>query len=74
MVASPDGKLLFTLNEAARALSISPSLLRRMTKTGAIPIVRMGTALRYDPDALRVFIKTASAQPYQACPSLSSIV
>jgi excisionase family DNA binding protein len=70
MVASPDGQLLLRLNDAARALSISPSLLRRMTKSGTIPVVRMGCRLLYDPDALRAFIKRAAAEPYEPCASL----
>lgn len=74
MVATPEGQLLLRLNDAARVLSISPSLLRRMTKSGEIPHVRMGSALRYASDALRDYIKAASAKPYKARQSLSRVV
>ena len=71
MVASPDDRLTLRLNDAARVLSISPSLLRRMTKAGTIPVVRMGrTGLRYSRDALQAFIKRAEGEPYVPCPSL----
>jgi hypothetical protein len=63
-------RLLLRLNDAARALSISPSLLRRMTRSGTIPVVRMGCRLLYDPESLKSFVKTAATHPYHAKASL----
>jgi len=63
-------QLLLKLNDAARALSISPSMLRRLTRDGTIPHVRMGSRLLYDPDTLRDYIKTAVSKPYAPQQSL----
>jgi excisionase family DNA binding protein len=74
MIATPEGQLLLRLNDAARVLSISPTLLRRMTRAGDIPVVRMGSALRYDPEALRAYIKAENAKPYEPRQSLRRTV
>jgi excisionase family DNA binding protein len=58
--------LLLTVPQAAKALSISPRSLWSLTKRGAIPCVRIGRAVRYDPADLRSWIasqKTATRQP-----------
>jgi len=72
MIAAPD-KLLLRLNEAARALSISPSLLRRMAKAGNIPSVRMGCRVLFSRDSLAEYIKNREAEPYVAHESLRRI-
>ena len=46
--------LLVDAREAARLLAISPRTLWSLSKTGEIPVVRLGKrAVRYDPEALR---------------------
>jgi len=50
-------KLLWTVPEAARALSVSPRTLWSLTvPRGPIPAVYLGRSVRYDPDALRRWI------------------
>jgi len=50
-------KLLWTAAETAKALSISPRSLWALSKSGEIPVVRLGKrAVRYDPEALRRFV------------------
>ena len=50
------GVQLFTVSEAADALHIHPSTLRRFIRRGDLPIVRVGTAIRIEVEALRQFI------------------
>lgn len=47
---------LFTVPEAADALHLHPSTLRRLIRAGDLPVVRIGAAIRIDPDELRRFI------------------
>ncbi len=52
--------LLMTTKQAARALTISERTLYSLTKSGAIPAVRLGPrGLRYDPADLRRWIESA---------------
>jgi excisionase family DNA binding protein len=48
--------LLLTAPQAAKALAISPRTLWSLTDTGEIPCVRIGRAVRYDPEDLRAWI------------------
>jgi len=52
-VANP---LLVDARQAARLLSVSPRTLFSLTKTGRIPVVRIGRATRYSPKDLEKFI------------------
>ena len=47
---------LFTVSEAADALHLHPSTLRRSIRAGKLPVVRIGTAIRIEVEALRHFI------------------
>ena len=50
-------KLLLSLTEAAKALSVCPRTLWSLTKPrGPIPVVRIGTRTLYPVDGLRVWI------------------
>ena len=49
-------KLLWTCREAAKALGISERKLWDVTNQGAIPCVRIGRAVRYDPADIRAWI------------------
>ena len=48
--------LLLTAKQAARALAISDRKLWSLTAGGEIPVVRIGRAVRYTPQALDGFI------------------
>lgn len=48
--------------EAARRLNISPRLLWRLTRKGAIPAVRLGRAIRYCPKAIAEVIEKGGAK------------
>jgi excisionase family DNA binding protein len=51
--------LLLKVREAANALNISERKLWEMTKRGAIPAVRIGRAVRYDPADLQAYIEAS---------------
>jgi len=48
---------LFTVSEAADALHLHPSTLRRFIRAGDLPVVRIGTAIRIEVEALVRFIE-----------------
>ena len=50
-------KLLLTAREAAKAVSISPRTRGTLRTEGHIPHVRLGRAVRYDPDDLAIWGK-----------------
>ena len=50
-------KLLLTPKEASRALAVSEKTLWTYTKSCNIPVVRIGRAVRYDPEDLKKFIQ-----------------
>ena len=58
MNESVDGaaRLLVTPRDAAKALAISPRKLWGLTKSGELPCVRIGRAVRYDMDDLRRWV------------------
>ena len=47
---------LYTVSEAADALHLHPSTLRRFIRAGKLPVVRIGTAIRLEAGELRRFI------------------
>ena len=53
---APIARLLLKPDEAAAALGISARLLWSKTKTGEIPCLRIGKAMRYSPAALKQWI------------------
>ena len=52
--------LLLTSRQAAKALSICERTLFTLTKSGAIPCVRVGRLVRYAPSALQDWIEENS--------------
>lgn len=54
---APDS--LWTVDDVARFLRASPSWVYKAAARDAIPCVRIGAMLRFDPEALRRFV----AQP-----------
>ncbi len=53
---------LYSPQEAAKRLEISPSTLARLTKTGRIRPVRFNRTVRYTEDSLRSLIATSSEE------------
>ena len=49
--------LALRLREAAAALSVSPSTLERLAKSGEIPSVKLGRVRLYELSALEEFLK-----------------
>lgn len=45
-------KQLLTVKEAAEVLSLTPDTIYRMTRTGRLPMVRLGRTIRIKKDAL----------------------
>lgn len=54
---APNSPLLLKPIEAANALAISPRKLWELTATREIQCIRIGRAVRYDPDDLRAWIE-----------------
>ncbi len=52
--------LLLNGRQAAKALSISERTLATYTKSGLLPVVRIGHSVRYSPDDLREWIRRAT--------------
>ncbi len=52
----PVQRLLLKPNEAAEMLAISPRLLWSITDSGALPCLRIGRLVRYDPADLKAWI------------------
>jgi excisionase family DNA binding protein len=50
-------KLLLTTKEASQALAVSEKTLFNHTKSGKIPVVRIGRSVRYDPEDLKAFVQ-----------------
>lgn len=57
--------MLLTARQAAQALSISERTLATYTKSGLLPVVRIGHSVRYSPDDLRDWIKKATERKVQ---------
>jgi len=56
-----DSKLLLSVNEAARTLSICPRTLWGISAPqGTIPVVRIGNRCFYSPEAMRQWIMKQS--------------
>lgn len=50
-------RLLLSPREAAKALSVCERTLYGLTKAGKLPVIRIGRAVRYSLDDLRVWIE-----------------
>jgi excisionase family DNA binding protein len=49
---------LWTVRQAARFLNLSVSWVYKQAELGTLPTVRLGASVRFDPRALRAFVKT----------------
>jgi excisionase family DNA binding protein len=68
MIEDPSDPLLWTSRQAAKALAISERKLWELTNEEAIPCIRIGRAVRYDPADIRAWIdgQKKRAQPADA--------
>jgi len=48
---------LWTVQEAARFLSVSESWVYTATRTGVLPAIRLGRAVRFNPANLRAYLQ-----------------
>ena len=61
--ASADSpSFLLTVRDAAIALAISERKLWTLTKSGEMPVVRLGRSVRYRPEDLREFARQRANQ------------
>jgi excisionase family DNA binding protein len=68
---------LLTLAEVAEQLRVSVRTVRRLAVSGALPLVRLGGAVRIDPSDLATLIHTHKARPAQpeaSCRSTNGVV
>ena len=54
--------LLLNSRQAAKTLGISERTLATYTKSGLLPVVRIGHSVRYSPEALRRWIEGATEE------------
>jgi excisionase family DNA binding protein len=66
MIENLRDPLLWTSRQAAKALAISERKLWELTNEEAIPCIRIGRAVRYDPADIRTWI---DAQKNRARPA-----
>ena len=60
--------LLFTLDESAKQLSVSPRTVRRMMERGELPWVRIGRAIRIPGESIKKWIDmNMSTEHNQTC-------
>ena len=58
-----EAPLLYTADQAAALLQVSPSWLRRKATARAIPCTFVGTHLRFSPDDLEKIITAGACMP-----------
>jgi excisionase family DNA binding protein len=63
--------LLWNPRQAAEALSISERTLATYTKSGLLPVVRIGSSVRYSPDELRAWIRDHTERKSEDSPELA---
>jgi excisionase family DNA binding protein len=56
---------LLTVKETAALLRVTPHTVYRMTRTGALPSLRLGQQIRFDEDTLSEWL---AAQPSAKAP------
>ena len=48
---------LWRVPDVARFLAVSPSWVYQASAAGTLPCVRIGAAVRFDPDAIRAWVR-----------------
>jgi excisionase family DNA binding protein len=54
---------LWTVKQAAQYLSMSPSYVYKAAQRGRIPCIRIGAAIRFEPAALREWVRAQGEMP-----------
>lgn len=54
-------EVLITADAAANALGVTVARLYELTRSGLVPVVRIGRSVRYSPRALRMFVDRGGA-------------
>ena len=49
--------VLLSLNEVAGLLSVHPGTIRNLVKRGDLPVVRVGSAMRFSTEAVRKYVE-----------------
>jgi excisionase family DNA binding protein len=62
LTAQQAAKLLLTAREAAKSLSVCERTLYELTRSGQIPVVRIGRSVRYSVDDLKKWIQKRSGK------------
>jgi excisionase family DNA binding protein len=62
IMANENSALLMTSRDAAKALAVSERTLWGLTQAGELRCVRIGRAVRYDPDDLKEWIKAKKSK------------
>jgi excisionase family DNA binding protein len=60
---SMDAKLLLRASEVAVALGVSRAAAYQLMASGALPVVRLGRAVRVPAQALAVWVEQATSPP-----------
>ncbi len=71
MADERDEPLLLRMDEAAKLLSISPSMVRKLAAAGQLPVIRLGASVRIPVEQLQLWIReraTAQGSPSTARP------
>lgn len=62
LLKDEQGRLL-KVAEAAELLRISPSTLYRLVERGSVPVLRIGSQLRFDPTELERELRREARRP-----------
>lgn len=60
--AHAEEEALWTVKDVARLLKASPSWVYKNAERGAIPCVRLGALLRFDPAVIRAWLASKSGR------------
>lgn len=61
-----DAETLWTADDVAAYLKVSRSWVYHRAESGRLPHVRVGGLLRFQPNEIRVYVETSSAEPARA--------
>ena len=62
---------LMLAEEVADFLAVSPGMIRKLARSGALPAIRVGTALRFDPAAVDAYVDARTTRAPDPTPSTS---
>lgn len=62
---------LWNVGEAARFLGMSKSWVYKAAEVGTLPVVMIGARVRFDPEQLKVYVRSCSRGPVGQTPVIS---